>query len=118
MKKYVIFIISLLLLSGCGSIPRNPAILDAPRTQTSPMENELLSIPTDTDFARDNRVDQSNILTGNGLIAEDQVSSFQIDTIVELAGATTIKKLFFNNYYLDLSSSKSASTINLAKACQ
>ena len=46
MKKYVIFIISLLLLSGCGSIPRNPAILDAPRTQTSPMENELLSIPS------------------------------------------------------------------------
>jgi curli production assembly/transport component CsgG len=45
MKRYVIFVISLLLLSGCGSIPRNPAILDVPRTQTSPMENELLSIP-------------------------------------------------------------------------
>ena len=102
MKKYVIFIISLLLLSGCGSIPRNPAILDAPRTQTSPMENELLSIPTDSDFARDSRIDQSNILTSNGLITEDLVSSFQIDTIVELAVATTIKKLFFNNYYLDL----------------
>ena len=45
MKNYVIFIIASLLLSGCGSVPRNPAILDVPRTQTSPMENELFSIP-------------------------------------------------------------------------
>ena len=45
MKKYVIFILSSFLLSGCSSTPRNPTILDLPRTQTSPMENELFSIP-------------------------------------------------------------------------
>ena len=80
----------------------------------SKISNELLSIPTDSDFARDNRVDQSNILTSNGLITEDQISSFQIDTIVELAVATTIKKLFFNNYYLDLIDAFTGATVTSA----
>lgn len=80
----------------------------------SKISNELLSIPTDSDFARDNRVDQSNILTSNGLITEDQISNFQIDTIVELAVATTIKKLFFNNYYLDLIEAFTGATVTSA----
>ena len=89
-------------------------LIEVAISDISKISNELLSIPTDSDFARDNRVDQSNILTGNGLIAEDQVSSFQIDTIVELAGATTIKKLFFNNYYLDLIEAFTGATVTSA----
>lgn len=45
MKKYAISILSILLLSGCGSIPRKPAILDTPKSQSSPMEAELVGLP-------------------------------------------------------------------------
>jgi curli production assembly/transport component CsgG len=45
MKKYGIFVLSLLLLSGCGSIPSKPSILEKPKAQVSPMEKELNSIP-------------------------------------------------------------------------
>jgi len=77
----------------------------------SKISNELLSIPTDSDFARDNRVDQSNILTGNGLITEDQISSFQIDTIVDVTSPDPVKKLYTNNYYLDLIEAFTGATV-------
>jgi curli production assembly/transport component CsgG len=45
MKKYVIFILSILFLSGCASIKSKPGILEQPKTQASPMEKELNSLP-------------------------------------------------------------------------
>jgi curli production assembly/transport component CsgG len=45
MKKYVLFILSILLLSGCASIKSKPGILEQPKTQTSPMEKELNGLP-------------------------------------------------------------------------
>lgn len=45
MKKYVYTLLSMLLLSGCASIKSKPDILEVPKTQTSPMEKELMSLP-------------------------------------------------------------------------
>jgi len=36
----------LLLLTGCGSIPSKPAIIESPKSQRSPLEQELLNLPT------------------------------------------------------------------------
>lgn len=45
MRNYVFILLSMLLLSGCGSIGRKPQILDVPRSQSSPMEKELFGLP-------------------------------------------------------------------------
>lgn len=45
MKKYAILLSSMLLLSGCGSITKKPQILEVPKTQSSPMEKELMNTP-------------------------------------------------------------------------
>jgi curli production assembly/transport component CsgG len=45
MKKYAVFLLSLLLLSGCGSLPKKPNIIDSPKSQSAPMENELTGLP-------------------------------------------------------------------------
>lgn len=45
MRKYVFILLSMLLLSGCGSIGRKPQIIDVPRSQLSPLEKELVNIP-------------------------------------------------------------------------
>lgn len=45
MKKHAIIILSMLLLSGCASIRSKPQILETPKSQTSPMEKELMGIP-------------------------------------------------------------------------
>ena len=45
MNKYAFIFLSMLLLSGCASIKSKPDILELPKTQTSPMEKELLAIP-------------------------------------------------------------------------
>jgi curli production assembly/transport component CsgG len=44
MTKHVLLIL-ILLLSGCGSFPQKPRIIDAPKTQSSPMEKELNDLP-------------------------------------------------------------------------
>lgn len=36
----------LLLLTGCGSIPSKPAIIELPKSQRSPLEQQLLNLPT------------------------------------------------------------------------
>lgn len=38
-------IVSLLLLTGCGSIPSKPAIVELPKSQRSPLELQLLNLP-------------------------------------------------------------------------
>ena len=43
MKYFVI--LSLLLLTGCGSIPSKPAIIELPKSQRSPLELQLLNLP-------------------------------------------------------------------------
>jgi curli production assembly/transport component CsgG len=45
MKKHVFLILSMLFLGGCASIKSKPSILEVPKTQTSPLEKELLSLP-------------------------------------------------------------------------
>lgn len=45
MKKYVLILLSMLLLSGCASIKSKPGILEVPKTQTAPMEKELMALP-------------------------------------------------------------------------
>lgn len=45
MNKYVFIILSMLLLSGCASIKPRPDILEVPKTQTSPMQKELVGLP-------------------------------------------------------------------------
>ena len=39
-------IVSLLLLTGCGSIPSKPTIIESPKSQRSPLELQLLNLPT------------------------------------------------------------------------
>ena len=36
----------LLLLTGCGSIPSKPGIIELPKSQRSPLEQQLLNLPT------------------------------------------------------------------------
>lgn len=43
MKYFVIVL--LLLLTGCGSIPSKPAIIESPKSQRSPLELQLLNLP-------------------------------------------------------------------------
>ena len=43
MKYFVI--LSLLLLTGCGSIPSKPTIVELPKSQRSPLELQLLNLP-------------------------------------------------------------------------
>ena len=38
-------IVSLLLLTGCGSIPSKPTIIESPKSQRSPLELQLLNLP-------------------------------------------------------------------------
>lgn len=45
MNKYGLILLSMLFLSGCASIKSRPDILEVPKTQTSPMEKELMSLP-------------------------------------------------------------------------
>lgn len=89
-------------------------LIEVAISDISKISNELLSIPVSSDFTRDNRVDQSNVLTSNGLIIEDQISSFQIDTIVEVTDASIVKKLNKNNYYLDLVEAFTGATVTNA----
>jgi curli production assembly/transport component CsgG len=44
MRYFVI--VSLLLLTGCGSIPSKPTIIESPKSQRSPLEQQLLNLPT------------------------------------------------------------------------
>ena len=39
-------IVLLLLLTGCGSIPSKPTIIESPKSQRSPLEQQLLNLPT------------------------------------------------------------------------
>jgi len=41
-----ILIVFLLLLTGCGSIPSKPGIIESPMSQRSPLEQQLLNLPT------------------------------------------------------------------------
>jgi curli production assembly/transport component CsgG len=43
--KYIL-IVFLLLLTGCGSIPSKPGIIESPVSQRSPLEQQLLNLPT------------------------------------------------------------------------
>ena len=45
MKKYVLLLLSTLVLCGCASIKSKPDILEKPKTQSSPMEKELNGLP-------------------------------------------------------------------------
>jgi curli production assembly/transport component CsgG len=45
MNKHVFLVLSMLFLTGCASIKSKPGILEVPKTQSSPMEKELMSIP-------------------------------------------------------------------------
>lgn len=47
MKIYAITVILLsLLVGGCASVTRTPSILDVPRSQQSPLEKELMELPS------------------------------------------------------------------------
>lgn len=44
--KYLVPV--LLLLTGCASVTKTPSILEAPKIQKSPLENQLIGLPTPT----------------------------------------------------------------------
>ena len=46
MNKYLCIFILPLLLAGCASVPSRPSILEVPKHQASPLEKELMGLPS------------------------------------------------------------------------
>lgn len=46
MNKYLCIFILPLLLAGCASVPSRPSILEVPKHQASPLEKELMELPS------------------------------------------------------------------------
>ena len=43
--KLIVLIVLILLLTGCASVPARPGILELPKSQRSPLEQQLLDLP-------------------------------------------------------------------------
>ena len=43
--KLIVLVVLILLLTGCASVPARPGILELPKSQRSPLEQQLLDLP-------------------------------------------------------------------------
>ena len=80
MNIYAFIIISMLLFSGCASIKRKPDILEVPKSQSSPMEKELVGIPP---------IDGSRITIGVYAFADKTGARKTADNYASFSSAVT-----------------------------